>query len=66
MELNDRYLQRLRRELTRAQARLARAERACDSLIEQNSELRQLLRVHGIEPPPVSTPRTGARRRPQE
>jgi hypothetical protein len=59
MEANDKYLVLLRRELTRAQARLGRAERQRDSLIEQNGELRRLLRAHGIELPR----RFGARRR---
>jgi hypothetical protein len=59
MELNDRYLVLLRRELTRAQARLGRAERQRDSLIEQNGELRRLLRAHGLE-----LPRRVAKRRP--
>jgi hypothetical protein len=51
METNDKYLVLLRRELTRAQARLGRAERQRDTLVEQNSELRRLLRDHGIELP---------------
>lgn len=45
------YLAQLRRELTKAQARLARAERERDLLLEQNAALRNLLNEHGIAPP---------------
>ncbi len=47
----DKYLVQLRRELTRAQARLARAERERDRLLEQNAALRNLLAEHGVAPP---------------
>ena len=60
MEANDKYLVLLRRELMKAQARLGRAERQRDCLVEQNSELRRLLHAHGIELPR----RFGAGRRP--
>ena len=39
----DKYLILLRRELTRSQARLSRAERQRDRLLEENAELRQRL-----------------------
>ena len=39
----DKYLIQLRRELTRSQARLSRAERQRDRLIEENAALRQRL-----------------------
>jgi len=48
---HDKYLVQLCRELTKAQARLARAERKRDGLLEQNRRLRDLLAKHGIEPP---------------
>jgi len=60
MDTGDKYLVLLRRELTRAQARLGRAERQRDALAEQNSELRRLLRAHGIELPRRFLPRRGA------
>ena len=44
MTPDDKYLVLLRRELTRAQARLKRAERERDEAIEENRKLRQLLR----------------------
>ncbi len=39
----DKYLIQLRRELTRSQARLSRAERQRDRLLEENADLRQRL-----------------------
>jgi hypothetical protein len=39
----DKYLIQLRRELTRSQARLSRAERQRDRLLEENAGLRQRL-----------------------
>ena len=39
----DKYLVLLRRELTRAQARLARAERERDRALAENTSLRQKL-----------------------
>jgi hypothetical protein len=39
----DKYLVLLRRELTRAQARLARAERERDRALAENASLRQKL-----------------------
>ena len=39
----DKYLIQLRRELTRSQARLSRAERQRDRLLEENAVLRQRL-----------------------
>jgi hypothetical protein len=39
----DKYLIQLRRELTRSQARLSRAERQRDRLLEENANLRQRL-----------------------
>src|SRR5262249_1097919 len=57
MDPDDKYLGLRRRELTGAQARLGRAERQRDTLAEQNSELRRLLRAHGIELPRRFLPR---------
>jgi hypothetical protein len=39
----DKYLVLLRRELTRAQARLSRAERQRDRLLDENAGLRKRL-----------------------
>lgn len=39
----DKYLIQLRREFTRSQARLSRAERQRDRLLEENAELRRKL-----------------------
>jgi hypothetical protein len=39
----DKYLVQLRRELTRSQARLSRAERQCDRLMAENALLRRRL-----------------------
>jgi len=51
MDLNDKYLIQLRRELTRAQARLGRAEGQRDRLRDQNRELKKLLQESGIKLP---------------
>ena len=53
----DKYLVLLRRELTRAQARLSRAERQRDRLLDENAGLRKRLternapRARNREPP---------------
>jgi hypothetical protein len=47
----DKYLVQLRRELTKSQARLSRAERERDLLHEQNEALRKLLSERGIALP---------------
>jgi hypothetical protein len=44
MQSDDRYLVQLRRELTRSQARLAKAEQERDRLIKENLELRRRLK----------------------
>ena len=51
MDTDPQYQAVLRRELVRAQARLKRAERERDALLEENRQMRQLLRDHGIAPP---------------
>jgi hypothetical protein len=51
METDAKYQVLLRRELIRAQARLKRAERERDALLEDNRRMRQLLRDRGIAPP---------------
>jgi hypothetical protein len=51
LESDDRYLVQLRRELTRSQAQLGRAERDRDRLRAENEALRALLKDKGIEPP---------------
>lgn len=56
MDKDDKYLVLLRRELTRAQARLQRMERERDRLLEENRALKELLQAHGIAP--VAKPRT--------
>lgn len=50
MDTNDKYLVLLRRELIRAQARLQRAERERDRLLDENRALKERLRARGIEP----------------
>lgn len=50
----DRYLVQLRRELTKSQARLARAERERDRLLEDNAALRRRLNKRG-QPRPRRT-----------
>ena len=44
MPSDDKYLIQLRRELTRSQARLAKAEQERDRLAKENLELRQRLK----------------------
>ena len=44
MERDDKYLVQLRRELTRSQARLAKAEQDRDKLAKENQMLRQRLK----------------------
>ena len=44
MQSDDKYLVQLRRELTRSQARLAKAEQDRDRLTKENLELRQRLK----------------------
>ncbi len=51
LDRNDKYLVQLRRELTRAQARLGKAESQRDRLREQNRKLKKLLDEHDIELP---------------
>jgi hypothetical protein len=53
MTTDDPYLVQLRRELTRTQAQLRRAERQRDQLAEQNEALRALLKANGIDVPLV-------------
>jgi hypothetical protein len=43
MHSDDKYLVQLRRELTRSQARLAKAEQDRDKLAQENQTLRQQL-----------------------
>jgi len=55
MELNDKYLVLLRRELTRAQARLKRAEQERDRLLRQNGRLmEEMARGRARANPPPS------------
>ena len=54
----DKYLIQLRRELTRSQARLSRAERQRDRLLAENAELRQ--RLTRSEPRPAAANRLPA------
>ena len=44
MQSDDRYLVQLRRELTRSQARLAKAEQERDRLAKENLALRRRLK----------------------
>ena len=44
MPSDDKYLVQLRRELTRSQARLAKAEQDRDRLAKENLELRERLK----------------------
>lgn len=66
MATDERYLVLLRRELTQAQARLKRAERERDALLQRSLRLEALLAAHGIEPPSEAetpegkTPEVGA------
>jgi len=51
MEQNDKYLVQLRRELTRSQAQLGKAESQRDRLLEQNRKLRRLIEDNGVKLP---------------
>ncbi|HEX4573390.1 MAG TPA: hypothetical protein VF213_02505 [Dongiaceae bacterium] len=51
MEQNDKYLVQLRRELTRSQAQLGKAESQRDKLLEQNRKLRKLIEDNGVKLP---------------
>jgi hypothetical protein len=50
MDSNDKYLVQLRRELTRALALLARAERQRDRLERENIGLRKLVEAKATNP----------------
>jgi len=51
MDQNDKYLVQLRRELTRSQAQLGKAESQRDKLLEQNRKLRKLIEDNGVKLP---------------
>jgi hypothetical protein len=51
MDHNDKYLVQLRRELTRRQAQLGKAESQRDRLLEQNRKLRKLIEDNGVKLP---------------
>ena len=51
MDQNDKYLVQLRRELTRRQAQLGKAESQRDRLLEQNRKLRKLIEDNGVKLP---------------
>jgi hypothetical protein len=51
MDRNDKYLVQLRRELTRSQAQLGKAESQRDRLLEQNRKLRKLIEDNGVKLP---------------
>ena len=51
MDHNDKYLVQLRRELTRSQAQLGKAESQRDRLLEQNRKLRKLIEDNGVKLP---------------
>ena len=51
MDQNDKYLVQLRRELTRSQAQLGKAESQRDRLLEQNRKLRRLIEDNGVKLP---------------
>ena len=51
MDMNDKYLVQLRRALTRAQAKLGRAEGQRDRLRELNVKLKKLIQDNGIKLP---------------
>jgi len=51
MDQNDKYLVQLRRELTRRQAQLGKAESQRDRLLEQNRKLRRLIEDNGVKLP---------------
>jgi len=57
MDIDRQYLTLLRRELTRAQARLKRAEWERDQLRDQVDRLQARLREHGIAAPAASRSR---------
>ena len=50
MTADDKYLVLLRRELTRAQARLQRAERERDAALEENRTLKERLQRRRTAP----------------
>lgn len=56
MTPDDKYLILLRRELTRAQARLKRAERERDDALAENLKLRQRLRRRRARAPRKLSP----------
>ena len=60
----DKYLILLRRELTRAQARLSRAERQRDRLLEENAGLRKRLTERTAPLPRTRKPATRRRKPP--
>jgi hypothetical protein len=51
MDSDKKYLVQLRRELTRSQARLGKAESQRDRLLEQNRKLRRLIEDKGLKLP---------------
>ena len=51
MDSDKKYLVQLRRELTRSQARLGKAESQRDRLLEQNRKLRRLIEDNGLKLP---------------
>jgi hypothetical protein len=51
MDSDKKYLVQLRRELTRSQARLGKAESQRDRLLEQNRKLRRLIEDSGLKLP---------------
>ena len=51
MEANDKYLVQLRRELTRSQSRLAKAEQDRDRLLAVSRALRKIVEENGIALP---------------
>ena len=51
MEANAKYLVQLRRELTRSQSRLAKAEQDRDRLLLVNRALRKIVEAKGIALP---------------
>ena len=59
MQSDDKYLVQLRRELTRSQARLAKAEQDRDRLTKENLELRQRLKRDKPARPSVPAKRQG-------
>ena len=51
MDSDKKYLVQLRRELTRSQALLGKAESQRDRLLEQNRKLRRLIEDKGLKLP---------------